>query len=44
MLVPLGTAFTNDIAVFSDMQELFLVDPIHDVDDAGWPSRPPEGN
>jgi Coenzyme PQQ synthesis protein D (PqqD) len=32
------------IAVFSDMQELFLVDPIHDVDDAGWPSRPPEGN
>lgn len=22
---------------FSDMQELLLLDPIHDVDDAGWP-------
>ena len=32
------------IAVFSDMQDLFLLDPIHDVDEAGWPSRPAEGN
>jgi hypothetical protein len=22
---------------FSDMQELLLLDPIHDVDEAGWP-------
>jgi hypothetical protein len=22
---------------YSDMQELLLLDPIHDVDDAGWP-------
>ena len=32
------------IAVFSDMEDLFLLDPIHDVDEAGWPSRPAEGN
>ena len=32
------------IAVFSDMQDLFLLDPIHDVDEAGWPSRPAEEN
>jgi hypothetical protein len=23
----------------SDMQELLLLDPIHEVDEAGWPSR-----
>ena len=30
---------------FSDMQELLLLDPIHDVDEAGWPkpvSDPPK--
>ena len=30
---------------FSDMKELLLLDPIHDVDDAGWPKpvpNPPE--
>jgi hypothetical protein len=30
---------------YSDMQELLLLDPIHDVDDAGWPkpiSDPPQ--
>jgi hypothetical protein len=26
------------IEVFTDLQELFLVDPIHDVDETGWPS------
>ena len=26
---------------FSDMQELLLLDPIHDVDDAGWPKPVP---
>lgn len=25
------------LSKFSDMQELLLLDPIHDVDDAGWP-------
>jgi hypothetical protein len=28
---------------YSDMQELLLLDPIHEVDETGWPSaRPPE--
>lgn len=27
---------------YTDMQELLLLDPIHDVDEAGWPSRKPE--
>ena len=26
---------------YSDMQELLLLDPIHDVDDAGWPKPVP---
>jgi hypothetical protein len=28
---------------YTDMQELLLVDPIHEVDDAGWPAYPPAG-
>jgi hypothetical protein len=31
------------IAAYTDMQDLFLLDPVHDVDEAGWPSRPAEG-
>ena len=27
---------------FSDMQELLLLDPIHDVDEAGWPKPVPD--
>ena len=27
---------------FDDMQELLLLDPIHDVDEAGWPHTRPE--
>lgn len=27
---------------YSDMQELLLLDPIHDVDDAGWPKAVPD--
>ena len=26
---------------FSDMQELLLLDPIHEVDEMGWPHTPP---
>ena len=25
---------------FTDMQELLLLDPIHEVDDTGWPHTP----
>jgi hypothetical protein len=27
---------------YNDMQELLLLDPIHEVDEAGWPSAKPE--
>jgi hypothetical protein len=29
------------LEVFDDLQDLFLVDPIHDVDEAGWPHVTP---
>ena len=29
--------------VYSDMKDLLLLDPIHDVDDIGWPKPKPEG-
>lgn len=29
------------IEEFADLQELFLVDPIHEVDEAGWPHAKP---
>jgi hypothetical protein len=35
---------TPSITVFKDMQDLFLLDPIHDVDDAGWPSYRADSN
>jgi len=28
---------------FGDMQDLLLLDPIHEVDEAGWPYSKPEG-
>jgi hypothetical protein len=28
------------LSTYTDMQELLLLDPIHETDDAGWPSRP----
>jgi hypothetical protein len=27
------------LSAYTDMQELLLLDPVHEVDDAGWPSR-----
>ena len=33
-----------ELAVFSDMQDLLLLDPIHDVDESGWPVRPADGS
>jgi hypothetical protein len=29
---------------FSDLQELLLLDPIHEVDEEGWPHKAEEGN
>jgi hypothetical protein len=31
-----------DLKIYSDMQDLLLLDPIHDVTDEGWPTRPVE--
>jgi hypothetical protein len=30
---------TPVLSVYTDMQDLLLLDPIHDVDEAGWPTR-----
>ena len=38
--IPVG-AFTGfSFQKFSDMNQLLLLDPIHEVDAAGWPHRP----
>ena len=34
-----GSTFTPSLVVFSDMEDLLVLDPIHDVDAAGWPVR-----
>jgi hypothetical protein len=34
-----GAYRTPVLAVYTDMQDLLLLDPIHDVDEAGWPTR-----
>jgi hypothetical protein len=31
-----------DLTSYSDMQDLLLLDPIHDVADVGWPTAKPE--
>jgi hypothetical protein len=37
---PKAPAFTRPtLAVYSDMEDLLLLDPIHDVDETGWPVR-----
>lgn len=28
-----------ELQVYSDMEELLLLDPVHDVGDAGWPNK-----
>lgn len=28
---------------FTDIKDLLLLDPIHEVDEAGWPNRKPDG-
>jgi hypothetical protein len=36
-----STAFSPpSMSVYSDMEDLLLLDPIHDVDETGWPARP----
>lgn len=41
-LAELPTAYeAPKIETYSDMQDLLLIDPIHEVDVEGWPHRPP---
>lgn len=35
-----GSYSPPKLSVYTDMQELLLLDPVHEVDDAGWPARP----
>lgn len=38
--VPAAAAYAApDLKIYSDMQDLLLLDPIHDVSDEGWPTR-----
>ncbi len=38
-----GEAFTPpELGVHSDMQDLLLLDPIHEVDEMGWPAPAPD--
>jgi hypothetical protein len=34
---PLGSYAAPKFEIFSDMQEILLLDPVHDVDASGWP-------
>ncbi|HEY1605296.1 MAG TPA: PqqD family protein [Allosphingosinicella sp.] len=38
--VPGGLYAEPRLEIFTDLQDLLLLDPIHDVDDAGWPIAP----
>jgi len=35
-----GEYGTPELNVYSDMQDMLLLDPVHDVADVGWPVRP----
>ena len=30
------------LQTYTDMEDLLLLDPIHEVDESGWPNRPPD--
>lgn len=37
---PPGAWSEPKLTTFTDMQELLLLDPIHEVDESGWPNQP----
>ena len=42
--IPAGAAFTRPVlAKYDDMEEMLLLDPVHDVTEAGWPESAPAG-
>jgi Coenzyme PQQ synthesis protein D (PqqD) len=39
---PSGGEFLEpELTKFTDLQELLLLDPVHEIDEAGWPHAPP---
>jgi hypothetical protein len=38
---PTGDYVKPNFDVYSDMQEILLLDPVHDVDETGWPVAKP---
>ncbi len=38
-----GSWSTPVISIYDDMQDLLLIDVIHDVDETGWPARKADG-
>ena len=36
-LQSIGLFTTPTLEIFSDMQDILLLDPVHDVDERGWP-------
>lgn len=34
---PSGSYQAPSVEIYSDMQEILLLDPVHDVDESGWP-------
>lgn len=41
--LPAGPYVSPVLEHYSDMQELLLIDPVHEVDVSGWPRRPDTG-
>ncbi len=39
---PVGSWQAPKLTVYDDMQDLLLLDPIHDMDETGWPARKPD--
>ncbi len=37
LAAPTGDYVSPTIDAFNDMQEILLLDPVHDVDESGWP-------
>lgn len=41
--IPSGARWEEPVlSVYEDMKDLLLLDPIHDVDETGWPARKPD--
>jgi hypothetical protein len=41
-VAPAGEYVPPSLSVYTDMQDLVLLDPVHEVTDAGWPEAKPQ--